>query len=103
MTQYQIDKVLENFDLFNFIQDSDKHFYATMMQNGFKICECSSCQILLRPILIKESRKSKEYEELHKAYLGIYAAPYCSNVEQQQNGLNRMHSNMAPINTISGQ
>ncbi len=53
LDQSQVKKIQENFDIQGFVEDSDKHFYATMMQRGFKICECSSCQKLQRPILIK--------------------------------------------------
>jgi len=61
--------VLKNFGITDFIRDSDKHFYARKMAEGFKICECTSCQVLVRPILIKDTRNCEEYEILHKVYL----------------------------------
>lgn len=51
------------------VEDSMKHFYGEYLASGYKLCRCSSCKLLTRPILIRESRESHEYEQIHKAYL----------------------------------
>ncbi|TNV72082.1 hypothetical protein FGO68_gene15277 [Halteria grandinella] len=72
LTQGQIQDVIEDFDMDAMISDSVKHYYATYENKGFKKCTCSSCQKLKHSILIKENRDPSEYEEIHKAYLGMF-------------------------------
>jgi hypothetical protein len=61
-------------DVGAFVEDSLKHFYGEHLARGYKLCRCSSCQRMLRPILIKEGRQSHEYEQLHKHYLDMILA-----------------------------
>jgi hypothetical protein len=63
-----------NLNLGAMIDDTYKHFYAEHFAKGFKLCRCSSCRRILRPILIKQDRKDHEYEELHRAYLQMFIA-----------------------------
>ena len=63
-----------NLNLGAMIDDTFKHFYAEHFARGFKLCRCSSCRQILRPILIKQDRKDHDYEELHRAYLQMFIA-----------------------------
>ena len=44
-------------------------FYTIHEDKGFKKCQCSSCSLLLYPIMIKATRNYSEYEELHRKFL----------------------------------
>jgi len=59
----------QQFDVAGMVSDSLKHFYNAHETFGYKSCECSSCQQLQYPILIKANRTSEEYEVLHRSYL----------------------------------
>lgn len=59
----------QQFDVAGMVSDSLKHFYNAHETIGYKSCECTSCQQLQYPILIKSNRSSEEYEVLHRSYL----------------------------------